>query len=26
MVWDWIWIRMVNFERWLKYQIMLFRT
>ena len=26
MVWDWIWIRMVNFERWLKYQIMLLRT
>ena len=26
LVWDWIWIRMVNFERWLKYQIMLLRT
>ena len=26
MVYDWVWIRMVNFERWLNYQIMLFRT
>ena len=20
VVWDWVWIRMVNFERWLKYR------
>ena len=25
-VYDWVWIRVVNFERWLNYQIMLFRT
>ena len=25
-IWMPIWIRVVNFERWLKYQIMLFRT